>query len=309
MARLDVNRSGEMEVFARVFELGGFSAAARELRMTPSAISKLVARLETRLGARLVNRSTRGLQFTSEGRLFYDRSIRLLADLDEVERSLAATETPSGKIRVSANIPVGRLLLLPIIPAFLEAYPKVSLEISLTDRTIDLLEQRTDVALRSGPLKSSQLVARKLGAVRMMIVGSPRYLARYGVPKTPDDLAQHNSLDFSYARAVKSWPLREKGVERTIPPSGNVQASDGDALRTLALNDVGLVRLASFMIKDDIAANRLVPVLEAFNPGDIDELHAVYLGQGALLPLRIRVFLEFLAGQIKIGDDRPAKDA
>src|ERR1700741_1440255 len=289
-----------MEVFARVFELGGFSRAAPAFRMTPSAISKLVGRLETRLGARLVNRSTRVLQFTPEGRLFYERSVRLLADMDEVERSVAEAEIPKGKIRVSANIPVGRQLLLPIVPAFLEVYPKLSLEISLTDQVIDLLEQRTDVALRSGPLRSSQLIARKLGAVRMMIVGSPRYLARHGVPKTPDDLLRHNRLDFSYARTVKSWPLREKGVEKTIPPSGNVQASDGDALRTLALNDVGLVRLASFLVKDDIASKRLVPVLEAFNPGDIDELHAVYLGQGGLLPLRIRVFLEFLAQRIKI---------
>ncbi len=237
-----------MEVFARVFELGGFSAAARALRMTPSAISKLVGRLETRLGARLVNRSTRGLQFTPEGRLFYDRSIRLLADMDEVERSVAEAEVPNGKISVSANVPVGRQLLLPIVPAFLEAYPKLSLEISLTDQVIDLLEQRTDVALRSGPLKSSQLIARKLGAARMMIVGSPRYFARYGVPKTPDELPRHNRLGFSYARMAKGWPLIDEGVERTIPPSGNVQVSDGDALRTLAISGVGLVRLASFIL-------------------------------------------------------------
>jgi len=291
-----------MEVFARVFELGGFSAAARALCMTPSAISKLIGRLETRLGARLVNRSTRALQFTPEGRLFYERSIRLLADMDEVERSVAEAEVPKGKIRVSANVPVGRQLLLPIVPAFLEAYPKLSLEISLTDQVIDLLEQRTDVALRSGPLKNSQLIARKLGAVRMMIVGSPSYFARYGVPKTPDELSRHNRLGFSYARVAKGWPLIDEGVERTIPPSGNVQASDGDALRTLAIGGVGLVRLASFMVKDDIAANRLVSVLEEFNPGDIDELHAVYLRQGELLPIRIRVLLEFLTQQIKISD-------
>jgi DNA-binding transcriptional LysR family regulator len=291
-----------MEVFARVFELGGFSAAARALRLTPSAISKLVGRLETRLGARLVNRSTRGLQFTPEGRLFYDRSIRLLADMDEVEQSVAETQVPRGKIRVSANVPVGRQLLLPIVPAFLEAYPKLSLEISLTDQVIDLLEQRTDVALRSGPLKNSRLIARKLGAVRMMIVGSPSYLARYGVPKTPDELSRHNRLGFSYARVAKGWPLIDEGVERTIPPSGNVQASDGDALRTLAISGVGLARLASFMVKDDIAANRLVSVLEEFNPGDIDELHAVYLGQGERLPIRIRVLLEFLTRRIKISD-------
>jgi len=150
--------------------------------------------------------------------------------------------------------------------------------------------------------------ANKLGAARMIIVGSPDYFARYGVPKTPGDLARHNRLGFNYARMAKGWPLIDSGVEKTIPPSGNVQVSDGDALRALAIIGVGLVRLASFIVKDDIAANRLVPVLEEFNPGDIDELHAVYLGQGGLLPIRIRVFLEFLAERIKIGDDRPAKD-
>lgn len=298
-----------MEVFTRVVELGGFSAAARALRMTPSAISKLVGRLEARLGARLFNRSTRTLQVTPEGRLFYDRSIRLLADMDEVERSVAAGEVPSGKIRVSANVPVGRQLLLPIVPAFLEAYPRLSLEISLTDQVIDLLEQRTDVALRSGPLKSSQLIARRLGGARMIIVGSPAYLARHGVPKTPGELARHNRLGFSYARTAKGWPLIDGGVERTLPPSGNVQISDGDALRMLAISGVGLARLASFMVGEDIAAGRLAPVLETFNPGDIDELHAVYLGQGGLLPTRIRVFLDFLAQRIKIGDDGPTGDA
>jgi DNA-binding transcriptional LysR family regulator len=143
----------------------------------------------------------------------------------------------------------------------------------------------------------------------MMIVGSPGYFARYGVPKTPGELAQHNRLGFSYVRAAKGWPLFDEGVERTIPPSGNVQVSDGDALRTLAVNDVGLVRLASFMVRDDIAANRLVPVLEKFNPGDLDELHAVYLGQGGLLPTRIRVFLEFLAQHIKISEAWLTRDA
>jgi DNA-binding transcriptional LysR family regulator len=297
-----------MEVFTRVVELGGFSAAARALRMTPSAISKLVGRLETRLGARLVNRSTRTLQVTPEGRLFYDRSIRLLADMDEVERSVAQAEAPTGKIRVSANVPVGRQLLLPIVPAFLEAYPELSLEISLTDLVIDLLEQRTDVALRSGPLRSSQLVARKLGAARMIIVGSPGYLARCGVPKTPGELAQHNRLGFNYARTAKGWPLIDGDVERSIPPKGNVKVSDGDTLRTLAVGGVGLVRLASFMVTEDIAAGRLVPVLEAFNPGDMDELHAVYLGQGGLLPVRIRVFLDFLSRHIKISEVPPNPD-
>ena len=301
MARLDVNRSGEMEVFVRVVERGGFSAAARALHMTPSAISKLVGRLEARLGARLVNRSTRKLQITPEGLMFYDRSVALLADMDEVERSVAEAEVPRGTIRVSGNVPVGRQLLLPIVPAFLEAYPKLSLEISLTDQVIDLVEQRIDVALRSGPLKSSQLTARKLGAARMMIVGSPDYFARHGVPKTPGELAQHNRLGFSYTRMAKGWPLIDDGGKKSISPSGNVHVGDGETLRMLTVGGVGLARLASFMVRDDIAANRLVPVLEEFNPGDLDELHAVYLGQGGLLPIRIRVFLDFLAQRIKIG--------
>jgi DNA-binding transcriptional LysR family regulator len=309
MARLDVNRSGEMEVFVRVVELGGFSAAARSLRMTPSAISKLVGRLEARLGARLVNRSTRKLQFTPEGLLFYDRSVGLLADMDEVERSVAEAQVPSGQIRVSANVPVGRQLLLPIVPAFLDAYPKLSLDISLTDQVIDLLEQRTDVALRSGPLKSSQLVARKLGAARMMIVGSPDYFARHGVPKTPGELAQHNRLGFSYTRMAKGWPLIDDGAKKSLPPSGNVQVSDGDALRMLAVSGVGLARLASFIVRDDIATSRLVPVLEEFNPSDLDELHAVYLGRSALLPIRIRLFLDFLVQRIKIGETPLTRNA
>jgi len=229
--------------------------------------------------------------------------------MEEVERSVAEAEIPRGKIRVSVNVPVGRQLLLPIVPAFLEVYPKLSLEISLTDQVIDLLEQRTDVALRSGPLKNSQLFARKLGAARMIIVGSPGYLARYGMPKTAGELTQHNRLGFSYARTAKGWPLIDEGTERTIPPSGNVQVSDGDALKALAIAGVGLVRLASFVLRDDIAANRLVPVLEEFNPGDLDELHAVYLGQGGLLPIRIRVFLDFLAQHIKIGETWPVKNA
>lgn len=171
MARLDVNRSGELEVFVRAVELGGFSAAARALGMTPSAVSKLVSRLEARLGARLVNRSTRNLQLTPEGCVFYERGVRVLAELDETERGAATGSTPRGRLRVHANVPLGRHYLLPLVPEFLAAHPDITLDIVLTDQVIDLLEQRTDVALRSGPLKDSQLVARRLGDAKMVIVG------------------------------------------------------------------------------------------------------------------------------------------
>lgn len=151
MAHLDVNRSGELEVFVRSVELGGFSAVAPALGMTSSAVSKLVARLEARLGARLLNRSMRNLQLTPEGCVFYERGVRVLAELDETERGPRAM--PRGRLRVDANVPLGRHYLLPLAPAFLDAYPDIALGIVLTDQVVDLLEQRTDVAIRSDSLK------------------------------------------------------------------------------------------------------------------------------------------------------------
>ena len=300
MSRLDVNRFGEMEVFVRVVEQGGFSAAARACRMTPSAVSKLVARLEARLGVRMVNRSTRRFQLTPEGAAFYERSVAVLADLDEAEREASSGAQPSGRLRVNANVPVGTHLLLPIVPAFLACHPQVSLDIALTDRVVDLLEDRTDVALRSGPLKSSRLVARKLGQTRLMVVASPAYLARVGMPRTPADLANHNCLAFSYARAVNGWPFTRRGRRTEVMPQGNTQISDGEALRAVAVAGLGVARLAAFQVRADLDAGRLVPVLEDYDPGETEDIHAVYVGQGAHLPARVRAFLDFLVAHVKV---------
>ncbi len=300
MARLDVNRFGEMEVFVQVVEQGGFSAAARVCRMTPSAVSKLVARLETRLGARLMNRSTRRFQLTPEGTAFYERSVAVLADLDEAEREASAGAQPSGRLRINANVPVGTHLLLPIVPAFLECHPQVSLDIALTDRVVDLMEDRTDVALRSGPLKNSRLVARKLGQTRLMVVASPAYLARAGTPRTPADLAGHNCLAFGYARAVNGWPFVKRGRSTMVTPHGNTQISDGEALRAVAVAGLGLARLAEFQVRADLEAGRLVPVLEDYDPGETEDIHAVYVGHGAHLPARVRAFLDFLVAHVKV---------
>lgn len=300
MARLDVNRSGEMEVFVRVVELGGFSAAARAFRMTPSAVSKLVGRLEARLGVRLFNRSTRKLQLTAEGAAFYERSTRLLADLDEAERTASAGEHPVGRIRLNTNASFGTHILAPLIPEFLQRFPDVSLDIVHTDAVVDLLAERTDVAVRAGPLQSSRLIARKLGATRMVIVASPGYLARHGMPDSPTTLDAHNRLGFSYVRIRDSWPLLVDGRTVALPSLGQVQISDGEGLRHLALAGVGLARLAAFAVRADIEAGRLIPVLEDYNPGDLEEVHAVYLGQGGPLPARIRALLDFLAERARV---------
>ena len=300
MSRQEVNRSGEMDVFVRVVELGGFSAAARALALTPSAVSKLLGRLEARLGVRLLNRSTRQVQLTAEGSVFYERSVRVLADLADAERGAAANDSPRGRLSVNANVPFGEAALLPLVPAFLERYPEVTLDIVLTDEVIDLIEHRTDVAVRAGPLKSSSLVARKLGATRKSILASPAYLARHGTPATPADLARHNCLGFNRTRALNVWPLRQDGQVVALPAVGNTQVSDGASLQRLAVAGVGLARLALFHARDDIAAGRLVPVLEDFNPGDLEEIHAVFLGHGGWLPARVRAFLDFLVENVRI---------
>ncbi|SDQ91485.1 transcriptional regulator, LysR family [Rhizobiales bacterium GAS113] len=302
MTRLNVNRAGEMDIFVKVVELGGFSAASRAYRMTPSAVSKLISRLEARLGARLVNRSTRKLQLTPEGCVFYERSVRILADLSEAERGVASSRMPGGRLRVNANVPFGRHVLIPLVPEFLERHPAITLDIVLTDTVIDLLEERTDVAIRAGPLQSSSLVARKLGETRMVIVGAPAYLARHGVPGTVAELEGHNRLSFGYMRTVEGWPLIEGGRSVSVAPAGNAQVSDGEALRQLALAGLGLARLGTFQVRDDIAAGRLLPVLEHCNPGDTDAMHAVFLGQGGYLPARVRAFLDFLVERVRFGD-------
>ena len=236
--------------------------------MTPSAVSKLIARLEARLGARLVNRSTRKLLLTPEGCDFYERATRILADLEEAERNASTGEQPVGRIRVNTSASYGTHVLASALPVFLARHPGVTLDIVQTDLVIDLLAERTDVAVRAGPLKSSSRVARKLGETAMTIVAAPSYLEKFGEPKAIADLERHNRLGFGYARTVEGWPLKDKGEIVIVPTVGRVQASDGEALRHLVLSGVGLARLAAFTVCNDIEAGRLLPVLEQYNPGD-----------------------------------------
>ena len=300
MGRSEVNRSGEMEIFARVVELGGFSPAARAAGMTPSAVSKLIARLEARLGARLLNRSTRQLQVTPEGCAFYERAKRILADLEDAERAAGLGEQPVGRVRINTSASYATHVLAPLLPEFLALHAGITLDIILTDAVVDLLAERTDVAVRAGPLKSSSLIARKLGETQLVVVAAPAYLSRCGEPRTIAELQAHNRLGFGYTRAVDGWPLRENGKAVIVPATGRIQASDGEALRHLALAGVGLARLSAFTVRQDIAAGRLVPVLGHLGAEEKEAFHAVYVGQGGPLPSRVRALLDFLAARGKV---------
>lgn len=301
MSRLDINRSGEMDVFTRVVELGGFSTAARAFQMTPSAVSKLVARLEARLGVRLINRSTRKLQLTPEGTAFYERAIRILDEIAAAEREAAVGATPSGLLRVNTSVPFGLHRLLPLLPDFAKRYPEIKVDITLTDLVVDLLEQRADVAIRVGNMRESRLLARKLGESPMVVVGSAAYLKERGMPKAPDELAGHNLLDFGFGKWKSGWPfLMPTGETITVAPLGNALVSDGEAMHQIVLAGMGLARLARFHVEADIVAGRLVPVLDDFNPGDIEPIHAVFVGHGGQLPARVRAFLDYLVEKVRI---------
>ncbi len=300
MARHEINRFTEMEVFVTIIETGGFSAAARQVRLTPSAISKLIARLEARLGTRLFNRSTRQFQLTPEGCTFYEAAKRILADLSEAEQRASQGERPAGRVRISTSASYFHHVLAPVVPQFMALYPAVTLDISLTDALVDLLAERTDIAIRTGPLKTSSLIARKLGETARTIVAAPSYLEQYGQPRHVADLKSQNLLGFSYVRSEPGWTLSEDNHPVVVPVAGHVQISDGEGVRRLAVAGAGLAMLADFTVRDDVTAGRLAPVLSHCNTGDTEVFYAVYIGEGGPLPERIRVVLDFLSEHGKV---------
>jgi DNA-binding transcriptional LysR family regulator len=193
------NRLGEMEAFVQVARRGSFAAAAKALRQTPSAVSRAVGRIEARLGARLLQRTTRSLRLTNEGEAYLLRATDLLAELDAMESSLNRDAAePSGRLRVNASVPFGLRAILPALPTFLATYPRLTVEVSLTDDVIDLIEARADVAIRIGPLRDTRLRAKRLGRSRMVVVASAAYLRLNGAPEHPDALQRHNCLNFSF---------------------------------------------------------------------------------------------------------------
>lgn len=295
MSRSDVNRSGEMEAFVAMVSAGSLSAAARGLDMTPSAISKLLGRLEARLGARLVNRTTRKLTLTAEGEAFYERARRILAEIDEAERLAGGQEKPAGRVRINTSASYGTHILRLSLGGFLDLYPGVEIEVVQTDIVVDLVSERADVAVRAGPLQSSSLMARKLGDTKLIFVASPAYLDRRGMPETADDFRRHDRLDFTYRRALSEWRMRQAAEVVALDPKIRLKASDGEALRLMAIAGLGIARLAAFTCAADLAEGRLVEILPERMIVESESFHAIYLGQSGPMPPRVRALLDYLA--------------
>jgi DNA-binding transcriptional LysR family regulator len=295
------NTVGEMEVFVHTARLQSFSAAGRLLRMSPSAVSKLVTRLEERLKTRLVVRTTRSLQLTPEGEVYLERAQRILDDIKEAEQvvSTGGEATPRGRLRVSVSVAFGARYIVPLVPEFLARYPLVQLDLSLTDGIIDIVEERADVAIRSGDLRDTSLKARKLMDSRRVIVAAPAYLERVGTPETPGDLDRHNCMTFNFRRTWEEWPFRDPATGQTFSKvvNGNIEVNNGPTARNLCIAGVGLARVGAFHVQPDIDAGVLVPVLEPFNTGDVEHIHAVYPGHPHLAS-RIRALIDFLVERI-----------
>lgn len=295
------DRTAEMETFLAVACAGSLSGAARKLGLTPSAVSRLVTRIEQRLGVRLVVRTTRSLRLTREGEDYALAARRILADLDQTESAIADRASPRGLVRVSAALAHGRLSIVPLLPEFLARYPDITVEVQLSDEISDVEGGHIDVAIRFGPLPDSLLSARRLGETGRSVVASPDYLQRHGCPQTLADLAHHNCMDFSFKRIEPGWPFQVDGENVMLPINGNVRANNGETLVQLALQGVGITRLGDFHIAPDLESGRLVRLLDDFNPGDTEAIHAVFFG-GTTMPARVRVFVDYLVEKMTTGN-------
>ncbi|QFY63111.1 LysR family transcriptional regulator (plasmid) [Rhizobium grahamii] len=304
------NRAGEMEVFVAAAELQSFSAAGRRLGLSPSAVSKLITRIEDRLGTRLLVRSTRIVTPTPEGEIYLARAKRVLSEITDIEQLISSggKVVPRGPLRINASLGFGERYLLPLVPDFLALYPEVELDISLTDGVIALIEERTDIAIRSGAMNDSALKARKLLESRRVIIASPSYVEAHGIPRNPHDLARHNCLTFNFQRRLNEWPFQNEGTGDIyrLPVTGNTSVNSGLVMKQLCLSGTGLGRVGRFHVQREIEAGLLFPVLEDFNPGDMEVIHAVYAGHEHLAA-RVRAFIDFLAARLA-GEAKPSAE-
>ena len=288
-----------MKIFTAVVDNGSFATAANRLDMSRAMASKSVAALEEHLGTRLLNRTTRRLSLTEAGMAFYERSVQILADIWEAEQVAGATATePHGTLKVTMPLAYGLHRLGPVIAGYARRYPRVKMNLSLSDRKVDLVEEGYDVAIRIGKLPESGLIARKLGTVHGVIVGAPDYLERQGRPKAPADLADHVCLGYSLASLGDEWRLQGPGEVVSVRSSGSIKADNGDMLRLAAVAGSGLIFQPWFIVEEDVRAGRLERVLEDYTSEELG-IYAVYPSR-RYLSAKVRTFVDFVFEQLQI---------
>ncbi len=290
-----MDRLSRLEAFVKVAETHSFSEAARRLRTSKSLVSRQIAALETELGVRLLQRTTRSMALTEAGRSYFQRLSQILAELEETNSSVSQLQAAArGMLRVSAPMSFGLLHLAPALPDFLLRYPNVDVDMSMSDRFTDLVDEGFDLAVRIGKLHDSSLVARKLAPIRRVVCGSPDYLKARGTPASPADLKQHECLCYSNITLAHEWRfVTPEGEPWPVEVKGRLAANNGDALKMAALRGLGLVNQPTFIVGDELQSGTLVSVLDRFIPQD-SALSAVYPHARHLSP-KVRVFIDFLA--------------
>lgn len=292
-----MDKTAEMTIFISAVEQGSFSAAGRALDLTPSAVSKQIQRLEDRLGVRLFNRSTRHIHLTEAGELFYERCSRIVDAIEEAEETVASLrEQVRGRLRVSATAAFARGEVLPRLNPFLERYPDLDLQIELTDRPVDVVEEGFDAVIRlQEQVDDPSLIARKLAVNRRIICAAPAYIKAHGMPTSPEDLLRHNCLTLYTVSRFNDWEFEGAEGSRVLHVSGNFQANTADALYAATLGGAGLARLSTWLVTPDIRAGRLVPVLPQYSH-EKSAYYVLYPHRRHLSP-KVRAFVDFLAEQ------------
>jgi DNA-binding transcriptional LysR family regulator len=283
-----------MAVFTKVVDTASFAAAARHFGMSPAMVSKHVQTLEQRLGARLLNRTTRRVSATDVGQDYYERCLRILSEVEEAEAVASDLQTsPRGHLRVTAPVSFGTHRLAPAIADYLVSFPEVSIDLSLDDPYVDILEKRFDVGIRFGHLENSSLIARKLYALETYLCASPAYLERKGTPHVPADLAKHKCLIYTHAASQNVWSfVGPDGKEDAVRISGRFQANSGDVLLPLAVRGCGLLLAPDYLVADDLGAGRLLRIMPDYSTHETP-VYAVYPSRN--LSAKIRTFIDFLA--------------
>ncbi len=282
----------DMQLFVTVVERGSFTAAADLLGLSKQFISRRLMQLEARLGVRLINRSTRRLDITPVGQAYYERVTRILADVEEAEQVISHQRTtPRGTLRLSAPMSFGTLYLGSLLPAFLMRYPDISIELELSDRRVDMLEEGFDMAIRIGSLQDSTLIARPLGASEMITCCSPDYLQTQGAPQTPEELSSHECLLYGHGRQAE-WLYQRSGSPARISVRGRYRVNNGELLRDAAMAGLGITLLPSFIVGPELRTGRLIRLLDKFQPPALN-IYALY-PQHRQISLLIRVFSDYL---------------
>jgi len=286
----------ELQAFVTIVDNGSIIRAAERLGQTTSGISRALQRLENKLNVTLLERTTRKLKLTQEGQLFLEKSRKILNDLAEAEDALLKSDIDTaGLIRVDSATPFVLHVIVPLIQEFMQQYPNIEIELNNHDQVIDLLEHKTDVAIRFGELQDSSLHARLLCRSRLYIVASPDYLQQKGVPRSVEDLSPHTLLGFSHPTHLNTWPIQLNDRHITVEPK--IKASNGETVRQLALHAVGITCLSRFLVQEDLQAGRLQTLFEDQIELQYQNIHAVYYRQEHL-PKRVHLFIEFLAAKL-----------